>query len=317
MTNADEGRFEGLVRRVDARGCEVVPAEGGEPIFCSLRGRVHRFGKGERSPLAPGDRVTVLRGEGGASVEKVLPRRSRFARETEGGRRPQVVAANLDLVAALLPAAEPAPNLRLTDRVLVAAAAQDVEGLVVVSKCDLAPPADVEALEAAYRRAGVPVLRVCAPRGEGLDALSGRLRGRTSVLVGPSGAGKSTLLGALLGPGSPDLAVGRVNAKTGKGRHTTTASRLLHFPGGGWVVDTPGVRTLAVPRVRPADLPHFFPDLLRYNGECRFQDCTHRVEPGCAAAAAAEKGDLDPRRLDSYRAMLATMLEDAARRRGW
>jgi len=192
-----------------------------------------------------------------------------------------------------------------------------VEGLVVVSKTDLAPAREVAALESIYARAGVAVVKVCAPRGEGLEALAARFRGRTSVLVGPSGAGKSTLLQALLGPGSPELATGRVNAKTGKGRHTTTAVRLLHFPGGGWVVDTPGVRTLAVPDLRPADLPMFFPDLAPFTGECRFQDCTHRVEPGCAAAAAAARGDIDPRRLDSYRAMLATMIEEAERRRGW
>jgi ribosome biogenesis GTPase len=313
----DSPSFEGLVRRVDAKGCEVVPAAGGDPIFCTVRARVHKFGKGERSPLAAGDRVTVLPGAGGASIESVLPRRSRFARESSDGRRPQVVAANVDVVVALLPAAEPAPNLRLTDRVLVTAAWQNVEGLVVVSKTDLVSPAAVEDLESVYRRASIPVVRICSVKGEGMEALAERLRGRTSVLVGPSGAGKSTLLKALLGPEAANIGIGAVNAFTGKGRHTTVACRLIHFPGGGWVVDTPGVRSLALPDLRPADLPLFFPDLAPFNGKCRFQDCTHRVEPGCAAAAAAAKGEVDPGRLESYRAMFATLLEDDERRRGW
>ena len=138
------------------------------------------------------------------------------------------------------------------------------------------------------------------------------------MFVGPSGAGKSTLLRALLGPEAANIgsiAIGDVNAVTGKGRHTTVASRLIHFPGGGWVVDTPGVRALALPDLRPADLPLHFPDLAPFNGKCRFQDCTHRVEPGCAVTAAAERGEIDLRRLESYRAMLATMIEDAERQR--
>lgn len=312
-----EDRFEALVRRVDARGCEAVPAEGGEPLFCRLRGRIHRFSGGERGPLAPGDRVAVARTVDGAVVERVLPRRSRFARESSSGGRPQVVAANVDVVAVLLPAAEPPPSTRLADRILVTASAEGVEGLLVLSKTDLAAPGVVEDLESLYAAAGVGVVRVCAPRGEGIDALMERLRGRTSVLVGPSGAGKSTLLNRILGPGGPGILTGLVNPKTGKGRHTTTASRLLPLPCGGWIVDTPGVRTLALPPMRAADLPLHFPDLAPFNGKCRFQDCTHRVEPGCAAAAAAARGEVDPRRMESYRAMMVTMLEAEERRRGW
>lgn len=306
--------FEGLVRRVDARGCEVVPRDGGEPVFASIRGRVHRIGRGERSPLAPGDRVTVSPGgDGGHSVQKVLPRKSRFARESTDGRRPQVVAANVDLVVALLPAAEPAPNPRLADRILAAAASEGVEGVVAVSKTDLAAEGVVEDLLALYRGAGVRAFPLSVPGERGLGEVAALLRGRTSVLVGPSGAGKTTLLRRLLGPGGADLVTGAVNATTGKGRHTTTAARLLPFPGGGWVVDTPGVRTLALPGMRPPDLAILFPDLARLD-RCRFADCAHLVEPGCAAEAAVASGALDARRLESYRAILRTTAEDTARK---
>jgi ribosome biogenesis GTPase len=306
------GALEAVVRRVDARGCEVVPAGGGEPFFARVRGRLHRFARGERSPLAAGDRVEVTRREDGAAVDRVLPRRSRFARESSGGGRPQVVAANVDLAVALLPAAEPPPNPRLADRVLAAAAAEGVEGAVLVSKADLAPPEAVAGLVDLYRRAGVPAQAVSSTEGTGVAEAEALLRARTSVLVGPSGAGKTTLLRRLLGPAAADLLSGRVNPRTGKGRHTTAAALLLPFAGGGWVVDTPGVRTLALPPMRPADLALLFPDLARL-GRCRFEDCSHTVEPGCAAAAAAAAGALDPRRLDSYRAILAQVREDAAR----
>jgi ribosome biogenesis GTPase / thiamine phosphate phosphatase len=305
--------FEGLVRRVDARGCEVVPAAGGEPIFAGIRGRVHRFSRTERSPLAPGDRVVVAPTAGGASVRSVLPRRSRFARESSSGGRPQVVAANVDLAVALLPAAEPAPNPRLADRVLAAAAHEGVAGAVVVSKADLVEEAVVEDLLGLYRAAGVRTLAVSVVRERGLAEMEDLLRGRTSVIAGPSGGGKSTLLKRLLGPAAAGVRTGLVNARTGKGRHTTTASQLLPFPGGGWVVDTPGVRTLALPDMRPADLSVLFPDLERL-GPCRFPDCSHTHEPGCAAAAAVAAGTLDPRRLDSFRSILVQIKEDSDRR---
>lgn len=310
----DGGDLEAVVCRVDARGCEVEPAAGGERLFVPVRGRLHLFRKGERTPLAPGDRVVVHRGPGGAAVKAVRPRRSRFSREIPGGGRPQVVAANVDLVVALVPAAEPPPNPRLADRVLVAAATEHAAGAVFVSKADLAPEAAVEDLRGLYREAGVPVLAVSAVTGRGIEEADAMLRGRTSVLSGPSGAGKTTLLKRLLGPAAADLRIGEVNPTTGKGRHTTAAARLLRYPGGGWVVDTAGVRTLAVPDMRPADLALHFPDLARL-ARCRYSDCTHTHEPGCAVEAAVAAGTLDRRRLDSYRAMFLTMREAAERRR--
>ena len=309
----DAASFEAVVRRVDARGCEVVADGGGEPLFAGVRGVVHRFSREERSPLAPGDRVVVSTRAGGATVQRVLPRRSRFRRESSSGGKPQVVAANVDLVVALLPAAEPAPNPRLADRILAAAAAEEVEGAVVVSKADLAPEEEVEGWLSLYRGAGVPAFAASVPGERGLGELEALLRGRTSVLVGPSGAGKSTILKRILGVVGAAVRIGVVNARTGKGRHTTTAAQLLPLPCGGWVVDTPGVRTLALPEMRPADLALLFPDLARLV-PCRFKDCAHLVEPGCAAEAAALSGALDMRRLESYRAILLQIREDADRR---
>jgi len=306
--------FDAVVRRIDARGCEVVPEAGGEPLFASVRGKVHRIGRAERSPLAPGDRVSVETTGGGSSVLLVHPRKSRFSRESAEGRRPQVVAANVDLVLALLPAAEPDPSPRLVDRILVAASWQSVECAVVVSKIDLAPESVVRDMLALYADAGIRALTVSVPGEKGLDAVEAMLRGRTSVLVGPSGAGKSTLLRRLLGTVGADIVTGIVNAKTGKGRHTTTASQLLPFPGGGWVVDTPGVRTLALTGMHPDDVGLHFPDIARC-GKCRFADCRHAVEPGCAILAAVEAGTMDRRRHESYRAICDVLVDDEKRKK--
>ncbi len=183
---------------------------------------------------------------------------------------------------------------------------------MAVSKADLAAPGAVEDLLGLYRGAGIRAFPLSVPGERGIEEIAALLRGRTSVLVGPSGAGKTTLLRRLLGPGGADLVTGVVNAKTGKGRHTTTAARLLPFPGGGWVVDTPGVRTLALREMRPADLAMLFPEMARL-ARCRFADCAHLVEPGCAAEAAVAAGTVDARRLESYRAILRTTAEDTAR----
>jgi ribosome biogenesis GTPase len=310
---APGSEFEAVICRVDARGCEVAPADGGPRIFAPIRGKLHLSRRDARSPLAPGDRVLLGDDGGGPSIHRVLPRRSRLARESTSGGRPQVVAANVDLVVALLPAAEPAPSTRLADRMLCAASSENAEGTVLVSKADLVPETVVDDLVALYRGAGIRALAVSVEDGRGVEEAGAMLRGRTSVLAGPSGAGKTTLLKRLLGPVAADLTTGAVNRKTGKGRHTTTASRLLPFPGGGWVVDTPGVRSLALPEMRPADLALLFPDIARC-GACRFADCSHLVEPGCAVKAAADAGALDRRRLDSYGAMILTMREESARR---
>ena len=308
--------FEAVVRRVDAHGCEVEPAGGGAAVFARVGSGLHRGRRGERSPMAPGDRVVVAEADGGSSIQEVLPRRSRFLRESSSGGRPQVLAANVDLVIAVLQCAEPEPNPRLADRVLVAAASEDVEGVVMITKADLAPAGVLEDLESLYRRAGVRTAVVSVVAGRGVGEAEALLRGRTSVLVGPSGAGKTTILSRLLGVAGSDLLIGAVNPKTGKGRHTTTAGRLLPYPGGGWVVDTPGVRTLALGGMRPADVALHFPDLARV-GPCRFADCSHTVEPGCALDAAAARGDVDPRRLESFRAIARQIAEDESRRRGW
>ena len=235
-------------------------------------------------------------------VTALLPRRSLLARPDRRGRlRP--VAANLDWIL-VVTAADAPPDPGLLDRYLVAARAQGIRAALVVNKIDRLPSeqrCDLEARFAVYRAIGYPVIYTSASTGEGIDALRELIADGTGILVGQSGVGKSSLVKALL----PDLDI-RIAAvdATGHGRHTTTTSRLYHLPGGGELVDSPGVRDFALWHLDPRDLERGFVEFAPYVGQCRFSNCRHDREPGCAVAAAAERGEISPRRLASYRRLL-------------
>lgn len=244
-------------------------------------------------------------------VVAVNERRSLLARPDYNGQlRP--VAANLDAVAVVL-APEPEPSEYLIDRYLVALAAIGVRGLLVLNKLDLldasALAALIERMEP-YRRIGYPLLLTSSHTTHGLDQLRTWLKGCVSLLVGQSGVGKSSLIKALL----PDreIRIQAVSEFSGHGAHTTTTSTLYHLPSGGDLIDTPGVRSFELGEISLADLDRGFVDIAPYLGRCRFSDCRHQREPGCALRAAAASGEIAPRRLDSYR-QLQAVLEAAAK----
>lgn len=291
------------------RGHEIHVLVGEERIAATLRGRL-KYRDGTR--IVAGDRVVVtLSGDGGATVEDILPRRSVLVRRAGDARRAKPVAANIDGVLAVVAAAHPEPHPRLLDRLLVIAEANRLPVVVVVNKVDLDETV-AEKLEARYRPAGYTVLRTSAKTALGMDAFGHQLIGRTSVLTGPSGVGKSSLLNAVE-PGL-GLRTQEVSAYWGTGRHTTVAAELIPIAGGGFVVDTPGFREVALWGVAPEDLPDCFPEIATYASECRFVDCRHLGEPECAVRAAALAGAFDLDRLMTY----ACLREEAEReQRHW
>jgi len=251
-------------------------------------------------PLACGDRVIWQAGDASEGVvSAVLQRRSLLTRPDYSGR-PKPVAANLDLVAVVV-ASRPELNEFLIDRYLVAIATIGVDSLVVVNKTDLLAVDELAALEtrlSTYWRIGYPLLFASARLDHGLDTLRARLKDHTSILVGQSGVGKSSLVKALL----PDLEI-RIQAlsiATGQGTHTTTSSTLYHLPDGGDLIDSPGVRSFELGDLPPDDLERGFVEFSPYLGRCRFSNCSHTVEPGCALLAAVTQGKIDSRRLQSY-----------------
>jgi ribosome biogenesis GTPase len=264
-----------------------------------------------RIKLADDDRVVAgdvveleYSGNGPARIVGVRPRRSVLARRAASGagvRRAQPIAANVDQVVVVAAARDPDPNPRMIDRFLVIASVNRLPAAIVVNKIDLdrIPAAE---LARRYRPAGYRVLASSTRDGEGLSAVADLLRGRETVLTGASGVGKSSLLNALE-PGQR-LRTGEISTKWRTGRHTTRSAQLIPLETGGYVVDTPGMREVAAWGITPDALGGCFPEFRPFLDRCRFDDCRHTAEPGCAVRAAATAGDIDPDRLVSYGRLL-------------
>ncbi|HEX2202917.1 MAG TPA: ribosome small subunit-dependent GTPase A [Longimicrobium sp.] len=293
----------GTVLRAQGGVYEVETPDGVREAV--LRGRLKREERtGEK--VVVGDRVDLAPEASGErevwAIERVHERRTLLARRAPGkAPRPKPIVANVDQVLIVFAAARPSPHLRMLDRFLVIAADADIEPLIVVNKVDLVGEEEARRAFAAYDRAGYRLLFTAAKAGIGVEALREALRGRTSALTGPSGVGKSSLLNAVQ-PGM-GLRVAEVSEAVDKGRHTTVTAQLLPLDGGGYVADTPGLRELGLWEVETSNLQFYFPEFEPLLGGCRYPTCSHVHEPGCAVRAAAEAGEIDFGRYDSYRRM--------------
>jgi ribosome biogenesis GTPase len=292
----------------------VIASHGRDAIVLAADGRrVHCRLQGRRLAVVCGDRVLWWRAatEGGAGVVlEVLPRGSLLARISARGN-PEPVAANLtQLVAVVAP--RPEPDFGLCDRYLAAAEWNGLGACIVANKSDLgdADGALGPAL-ADYERIGYAVVTASKRIAGGVDALRARLAGGTSVLVGQSGVGKSSLINALV-PGV-EAAVDEISRASESGRHTTSTAALYALPSGGELIDSPGVRDYSPPLPAPRDVAGGYREIASRAGGCRFRDCLHRREPGCAVARAADQGVVSMRRLESYRRLLSLAEEMAAR----
>jgi ribosome biogenesis GTPase len=268
-------------------------------IEASLRGRVKQK---DHRIVSVGDLVELEHVEDAIRIAGILDRTSALTRHGVARRREQVIVANVDQVVVTVAEAAPDPDLLMVDRLLALAELNEIEGMIVVNKMDLAESASSPAVMAAYMEAGYEVVLTSASTGMGLETLGARLEGRISVFTGQSGVGKSSLLNALM-PGL-DLRVGEVGQRKGRGRHTTVASALYPYPGGGYVADTPGLQYLSLWDVDPAELDRGFVEFTEYAEGCRFSDCRHRSEPGCKVQEAVNAGDILPRRYESYVGLL-------------
>ncbi|WP_031035454.1 ribosome small subunit-dependent GTPase A [Streptomyces sp. NRRL F-5650] len=289
----DQGLVPGRVVRAERGLCDVVAENG--PVRALV---LPASGAGERLTPCTGDWVAV-RPAGpadSATVVEVLERRSAVLRSASSRTsRAQVLAANVDTVAVAVSLAGPLRPGR-TERMLALAWESGATPVVVLTKADRCTDPAPAAAEVAAVAPGVEVLVTSAATGEGLDVLTAVLSG-TVVLLGPSGAGKSTLGNRLLGEDL--LATGAVRGSDGKGRHTTAWRALVPLPHGGVLLDTPGLRGIGLHDARDG-LDHTFAEITETARDCRFADCAHTTEPGCAVLAAVEDGRLTRRRLDSY-----------------
>ncbi len=271
-------------------------------VIAILRGKAKQA---DRDHVVVGDRVTLDAGDAQAvfGITGVAPRRNQLERRIPLGRGARPVAANLDRVFVVTATTDPVPVPQLIDRLCAIAEANDIPVAIVVNKIDLAP---AEAIAGRMERAGYPVFAVSARTGQGLEALFAELRGRESLLTGPSGAGKSSLLNRLQ-PGL-GLRTAEVSAKVGRGRHTTVSARMVPLGGGGWLVDTPGFSEVGLFGIEPRELARCFPEMRGPLERCRFPDCRHLTEPGCAVGEAVAAGTIAADRHESYRILLEELV---------
>jgi ribosome biogenesis GTPase len=283
---------------VQHRGAYEVLGEAGE-LRADVAGRLlHEAASDAELPVV-GDWVAIAPrpAEGAGTIQAVLPRRTRISRKTPWlAAKEQVLAANVDTVLITTSLNEDL-NLRRLERYVATAWDSGADPVIVLTKADLHPDPEAAAAEVETVAFGVPVLVVSARTGEGLDDVAGIARpGSTLVLLGSSGVGKSTLVNTLAGE---ELLATNELRDDGRGRHTTSYRQLVLLPSGGLVIDTPGLRELQLWDVGEG-LDEAFEDVTALFADCRFSDCAHDTEPGCAVRAALEDGRLDPARWESY-----------------
>lgn len=290
--------IDGLVIRAQS-GFLIVETDQGEYV-CRLRGRLKQ-GQVEGDIVAVGDRVTITAHQDGTgTIETVHERSSAFSRVRSGIKRDfrQILLANPDQIVIVFACAEPEPHLRMLDRFLVIAEKQGTDAVIVANKLDLVTHDEAERRFGLYETLGYPVIYTSAYTGVGVDALRDALKDKISALAGPSGVGKSSLLNVV----QPELGlqVRAVSETTSKGRHTTHVRELFPLKFGGYVADTPGIRSLALWDTEPEELDAYFVELRDLVADCQFSDCTHTHEPGCAVCKAVAAGEVSSERYNSY-----------------
>ena len=305
--------MEGIATVVKNAGSHYLlsPLPAWELFPAVLRGKVRLERSGATNPVAVGDRVRyeldgVATEEHPAVIKEILPRDNYLIRRsTNLSRQSHVIAANLDQAVIIVSLLFPEIKLPFLDRILVTCEVYKVPVLIVLNKVDLYReefPDMVVAFRRIYEGVGYPVLETSARTGEGIDALRELCRGRINLFSGESGVGKSSLIKAM-DPGL-DPKIGRISDAHLQGKHTTSLYEMYRLAGGGYVIDTPGLRGFGLVDLEKEEISKYFPEMLREMDDCRFVPCTHTHEPGCAVKAAVDDGRISAERYNSYLGML-------------
>lgn len=304
-----ETTIEGIVMKSTGSWYTVLDPHSGRQARCRIRGVFRLRGSRTTSPVVVGDRVRAEIGEdeGDNVIVEIRPRTNYIIRRASNlSKESHIIAANIDTVYLVVTLDFPATSTEFIDRFLVTAEAYRIPAVILLNKMDLfAAPEYREIIDEfadTYRGAGYEVLEISASAGTGIDALRERMRGKTSLFSGHSGVGKSTLINALE-PGL-HLKTGAISGYHHKGKHTTTFSEIFPLSGGGFLIDTPGIKGFGLVDIAPEELARYFPDLFRYAAGCQYYNCTHTHEPNCAVMAAAAEGKIAESRYVSYLKML-------------
>lgn len=301
-----------VIRNTGSRYVVLTPD--GREIQCAAKGNFRIKGLRTTNPVAVGDHVEIRLGAtpGEAFITKVLPRANYIIRRASNlSKESHILAANIDQALLVVTLFHPVTSTTFIDRFLATAEAYGVHAVIVVNKTDLiAPDTDeseyLDAFSYLYRSIGYDVVGVSARTGEGIGQLRAILAGKITLLSGNSGVGKTTLINELI-PGL-DLRTGHISDIHGTGMHTTTFSEMFPLPSGGYVIDTPGVKGFGTIDMDQREISHYFPEIFAIGRQCRFGDCTHTGEPGCAVREALEQSRISQSRYASY----LSIMEDAS-----
>lgn len=285
---------------VRATGSRYDVLHDGETVRCRIRGRLRLKGVRSTNPVVVGDEVACEADEGGDYViADILPRRNYVIRRASNlSKESHIIAANVDQALLMASLRSPETPTEFVDRFLVTCEAYKVPVTILLSKLDLQDAEAVAEFRAVYEGAGYRVLEVSVREGRGVEEVRKLLAGRTTLVSGNSGVGKSTLIQAI--DPSLDIRTGEISESHHKGRHTTTFSTMYPLAGGGAVIDTPGIKGFGLIDIDEAELWHYFPEMMRVAPACRFYNCTHTHEPGCAVTEAVKAGEIAWPRYESY-----------------
>ncbi len=282
----------------------------GEIIDCRLPGKFRLDKREVTNPVAVGDHVSIkLTEDGTGTITEIFERKNYVPRQATHGRRgEQILAANIDRAWVVQSVRQPKLSLGFIDRFLVTCEAYDVPAGIIINKMDLAKKHDpelVDELIELYTGLGYLILSSSIYDSSSIERLKKELLHKTSVFIGPSGTGKTSLLNTVE-PGI-DLKTGEISSYSQKGKHTTTFARLIPISGGGYIVDTPGIREFGLVQIEKSELSLYFPEMIEPRQRCKFYNCTHYHEPGCGVVQAYEDGNIDPDRYNSYLNMLESL----------
>ena len=284
-----------------------VRAADGTLVDCRVKGSFRLKGIRSTNPVAVGDHVVFdVRSDGTAYIVEILERKNYIVRKASNlSKQSHILAANLDLCFLIVTISHPATATTFIDRFLAAAEAYRVPVVLVFNKSDIYNEAETEELEyltALYRSIGYRCLHTSATEGKGIEELKEMMSGKVSLLAGNSGVGKSSLVNAI----APEIAarVGEISKTHDTGMHTTTYTEMFEFMPGSYIVDTPGVKGFGTYDMEIEEISHYFVEFFKLSKDCKYGNCTHTHEPGCAVLEALERGEIAPSRYQSYLSIL-------------
>jgi ribosome biogenesis GTPase len=309
--------MQGLVLKTTGKNYEVIDAEG-TIRMCQIRGKMRLEGRNTTNPVAAGDHVMIdLESDEEGSIVEILPRKNYIIRRSVNlSKEAQIVAANIDLALLIVTLTQPQTSPGFIDRFLLTAEAYQIPVHLVFHKVDQYDDAEmleVDAMMDLYQKIGYPCLKTSLETDQGLEELEASIIGKVVLISGHSGTGKSSLVNYFIP--DKDLRIGDISDATGKGMHTTTFAEMHAIPEGGYFVDTPGIKGFGLVDIAKEDIQSYFREFFELLPECKFHNCKHLNEPGCAVIHALQKGDIAESRYRSYVSMYMDEAEGGQRRR--